>query len=254
MKPLFKTILKALAVAASLTFLLALYNKDKSKNTDSFTDPRDGHVYKTVTIGNQTWMAENLAYLPKINPPSEISESKSKYYVYNFDGDNVSVAKATDNYKMYGVLYNWNAAMKSCPTGWHLPSDKEWARLENYLISNGYNYDKTLSGNKIAKSLADTNGWVNNGECEVGEIGNDLSSNNRSGFSALPGGHYEGNGRWVGIGEECRWWSKKEFGNVYAWVRLLRNDYSNDKDYKRIGLCKVEDFKYHGVSVRCVKD
>jgi uncharacterized protein (TIGR02145 family) len=139
-------------------------------------------------------MAENLAYLPKVNQPSEISESKPRRYVYNYDGADVTVAKTMENYKTNGVLYNWDAAMKDCPDGWHLPGDKEWAELEKYMISNGYNFDSTITENKIAKSLLATTGWVSVKDCGAGCISNDLVGNNRSGFSALPCGHYEGKG------------------------------------------------------------
>jgi uncharacterized protein (TIGR02145 family) len=64
---------------------------------------------------------------------------------YDYNGTSVTDAKATDNYKTYGVLYNWPAAKAACPPGWHLPTDAEWTALENYLIANGYNYDGTTT-------------------------------------------------------------------------------------------------------------
>jgi uncharacterized protein (TIGR02145 family) len=254
MKAIFKTTLKTLAIVCSFILLLAAYSKTENQNQNLFTDIRDGHVYKTVTIGSQTWMAENLAYLPKINQPSEISESKPRRYVYNYDGGDVSVAKNSENYKSQGVLYNWSAAVRDCPKGWHLPGEKEWAQLENYLIANGYNFDKTITENKIAKSLSATTGWANVKDCGAGCIGNDLASNNRCGFSALPGGHYEGKGFFAGIGDECRFWSKKQLGDVNAWVRFMGKDNSNTMGYNGTGLYKAENLKYFGVSVRCVKD
>lgn len=109
-------------------------------------DPRDNHEYKIVTIGEQIWMAENLAYLPSVSKPeaAATSDGDPLYFVFNYDGEDVNAAKATKEYKTYGVLYNWYAAMNQknatggdaeaipsgiqgiCPSGWHLPSKAEW--------------------------------------------------------------------------------------------------------------------------------
>ena len=76
-------------------------------------DPRDNHEYKIVTIGEQIWMAENLAYLPSVSKPeaAATSDGDPLYFVFNYDGEDVNAAKATKEYKTYGVLYNWYAAM-----------------------------------------------------------------------------------------------------------------------------------------------
>lgn len=75
-------------------------------------DTRDNHVYRTVKIGDQTWMAENLAYLPSVNKPSAtVGATVPLYFVLNYDGEDVAAAKATEEYKKYGVLYNWYGAM-----------------------------------------------------------------------------------------------------------------------------------------------
>jgi len=118
----------------------------------------EGNIYKTVKIGKQWWMVENLAYLPAVNLPTEESVTNPYYYVYDYIGEDVDAAKATDNYKTYGVLYNWAAAMNACPTGWHIPSDVEWTILSDYLINNGYGYEG--SGDNIAFSLAGPNQLV----------------------------------------------------------------------------------------------
>jgi uncharacterized protein (TIGR02145 family) len=222
MKPIFKTTFKVLAILGTLTLPLLSYERNDNKNSNCFTDSRDGHIYKTVTIGDQTWMAENLAYLPKVNLLSEISESKPRQYVYDYNGTSVTEAQSSDNYKKYGVLYNWSAAIKACPEGWHLPGDKEWTKLENNLISKG---DSTTIENKIAKS-----------------------------FAALSGGHYEGNALFVGLGTDCRWWSKKQLGKIYAWVRTLKSNSSGTACTQVAAMNKIEDLKYYGISVRCVKD
>jgi len=99
-------------------------------NSHSFTDKRDGRKYSYTTIGIQTWMTENLAYLPTLSHLNSISETVNHYYVYGYEGTNISEAKATANFINFGVLYNWPAAISSCPDGWHLPSDQEFKILE----------------------------------------------------------------------------------------------------------------------------
>jgi uncharacterized protein (TIGR02145 family) len=209
-----------------------------------FRDERDGKVYQTVKIGEQCWMAENLAYLPSVNPLSDGSFIDPHYYVYGYDGTILTEAKETDNYSTYGVLYNWPAAMEACPDGWHLPSDAEWTQLQDYLIAYGYNYEETTTENKIAKSLASTTLW--NTSSNTGVIGDDLSANNSSGFSALPGGYRYTGGLFYGIGIYGYWWSATENDINFAWGWYLYYNSTEVGQYSR--------FKDFGFSVRCVRD
>ncbi len=213
---------------------------------NTFTDSRDSKVYKTVTIGNQVWMAENLAYLPSVVGPATESFTEPHYYVYGYDGTNVTAAKGTTNYNKYGVLYNWPAALTACPEGWHLPSDAEWTQLEEYLIANGYNYDGTTTGNKIAKSMANYSGW--NTSTVTGAIGNTDYPEywNKSGFSALPGGYRFNDGSFYLIGYFGNWWSSTQFDTGHAWGRYLY--------YGSYGVNRYVDYKEFGLSVRCLRD
>ena len=118
-------------------------------------------------------------------------------------------------------MYNWYAVNtgKLAPAGWHVPTDAEWTELEEYLISNGYNWDGTTTSNKIAKSLASKGGWkLSSGE---GNIGNDMTSNNRTGFSALPGGFRGYNGYFYSQGSYGYWWSATEGNASRAYYRYL---------------------------------
>jgi uncharacterized protein (TIGR02145 family) len=228
------------------------------------TDNRGGEtkVYKTVKIGDQTWMAENLAYLPSVSPSSEGSDTEPYYYVYDYQGTDTEAAKQHANYKTYGVLYNWPAAMAGaagstnqsqvqgvCPEGWHLPGDEEWSELQNYLINNGYNFDGSTSGNKMGKSLAATTHWESISSIStIGAIGNNLSANNKSGFSALPGGNrYHGNKAFQGVGVVGAWWNSTEINSSTPWYWQMV--------YSNVGVYRTDDArKSNGLSVRCVKD
>ncbi len=99
-----------------LLFILSVFLCN-SQTSNTLTDNRDGNRYKTVRIGNQIWMAENLKY----------KSDFGKCYVYDND---ISLANT------YGYLYDWSTACKVCPSGWRLPSNEEWLTLSNYLGSN----------------------------------------------------------------------------------------------------------------------
>ena len=208
----------------------------------------DGNSYDAVQIGNQVWMAENLrttkyADGTAIVEGTSISSAPSRY-----------TRSATD-VATYGYLYNWPAVMHEespsstnpsgvqgiCPTGWHVPSDTEWTQLTAYLGSHS-EYVCSGSGEKIAKALASTNGWYSNGdECAVG---NNPSTNNATGFSALPAGLYDGD--YGDLGAGAYFWSATKCGDNGAYFSFLAYGYANVGRY--------HDIKYNGYSVRCVRD
>ncbi|MCX6237368.1 MAG: hypothetical protein NTY07_07405 [Bacteroidia bacterium] len=194
---------------------------------NTFTDSRDGHVYKMVIIGTQTWMAENLAYLPSVSPNTVDSYTLPYYYVYDYIGTVVSAAKATANFTTYGVLYNTAAANSSAPTGWHIPTDTEWNVLVTYL--GGI----TTAGTK----LKSTTGWSGGG-----------NGDNSSGFNALPnGGKVEG-GSFSLLGSEANfwaYWTTTSYDNNYGWCWTIGNTATLSR---RIMLRQA------GWAVRCVKD
>ncbi|MCF8358942.1 MAG: hypothetical protein K9H26_09305 [Prolixibacteraceae bacterium] len=213
---------------------------------NGFVDPRDGNHYSTVLIGNQLWMAENLAYLPEVSPPADGSEdgdgTESYYYVYGYSGTDISAAKATSNYQTYGVLYNWPAATTACPSGWHLPTDAEWTILTDYLENNGYGYGG--SGDDIAKSMAATENWaISTIEATPGK---DPSVNNSSGFDGQPGGWRNHVDEFSDFDYVGCWWSATELDANYAWRRYLVNTHAT--------VYQNYFYKECGYSVRCVKD
>ena len=180
---------------------------------ESFSDIRDGNQYETVIIGEQCWMAENLAYLPVVSSAFEGSTDEAYYYVNGYNGNNVAEAKSTDNYRTYGVLYNWNAANISCPKGWHLPSDEEWKILEKHLGMSSSDADDTWwrSSGDVGIKLKSISGWKY-----------DLNGDNSSGFKALPGGNRAPKGLVLMVGYGASFWSSSEIGLSHeGWCREL---------------------------------
>ena len=210
---------------------------------DTLSDERDNQKYATVQIGNQCWMAENLAYLPEVSPSSQGSSTDPYYYVYNYQGTNLAEAKATINFQTYGVLYNWPASLDACPEGWYLPSDAEWTILTDHLSSQPeYMCDNT--SNYIAKALAANTNWdISTYTCAVG---NNLLTNNGSGYSGLPGGFCTNNGNFYSIEDVAGWWTSTEQSNVTAWSRSLGKNHPNVQ--------RGDIHRFLGHSVRCWRD
>jgi uncharacterized protein (TIGR02145 family) len=195
----------------------------------------DGNVYKTVTIGTQTWMAENLKVskysdgttIPNITDNTQWQNDTTGAWSY-YNNDVVNNAK-------YGKLYNWYAVSKTsngnknvCPTGWHVPTDAEWAVLTDYLGG------VSVSGGKMKE--VGTTSWNSP----------NTSATNTSLFSALPGGSRNGGGSYSGIGDYGGWWSSTEYDAINAWYSYLGSNSgsaSRDDCNKSIGL-----------SVRCLRD
>jgi uncharacterized protein (TIGR02145 family) len=213
------------------------------------TDP-DGKSYAIVKVGTQTWMAENLAYLPAVSHVAKGSDSLKHYYVYDYDDSLVGPAKNTGNYKIYGVLYNWPAAMNTegkaspgsgrsqavCPTGWHMPDDSEWKELETALGMSQYDADTIYlrSSGDVGKKLKSSLGWINDG-----------NGSNFSGFTTLPGGYRNTHGDFRSIDNYALYWTASLSDTLAYYRSLSFNDY---------GVYRIPTLKSHGLSVRCVRD
>ena len=207
-------------------------SKDPELAEGFLTDPRDGQTYKTVTIGTQTWMAENL-----------------NYGTANSDCYNDNSANCTK----YGRLYTWAAAMDSagtwstngkgcgyektcsptypvrgvCPEGWHLPNQTEWNAL--FAAIGG----QSTAGQKLKAA----SGWISF---------SGITNEDAFGFSALPAGVRYSLGDYYYEGYYANFWSSTEYGSAYAYGMDL---------YYNGGNANLGDYdKYVGFSVRCVKD
>ncbi len=189
----------------------------------------DGNNYKTIAIGNQTWMAENLKVTRyrNGNPISLVSNNlqwqnttTGAWCYYNNDSINNT---------LYGKLYNWFAVnTEICPAGWHIPTDAEWSALENVLEGT------TIAGGKM-KSIT-SNYWKDP----------NTGATNTSGFSALPGGFRNNSGQFSTISNYGAWWTSTANGTNQAWER--------DISFNAGSLYRSSYSQNYGFAVRCLKD
>ena len=209
----------------------------------TMTDERDGQTYKTVKIGTQTWMAENLNYA-YTGVPYKVGGHISDSTSWCYDNDPANCAK-------YGRLYTWAAAMDSvgtwstngkgcgygkkcsssypvrgiCPEGWHLPT-------KAYFIA--------LGGSGMAsKMLKSASGW----DDYEGKNGNGTDAYS---FAALPAGYRDDDGSYYGEGKQAIFWSSTENNWDDANLMFLSNEYGSATLFSF--------FKFDGYSVRCLKD
>jgi uncharacterized protein (TIGR02145 family) len=191
----------------------------------------DGNKYKTIKIGNQLWMAENLrvahfkngTIIPLVTDNTAWNALTTPGYCwYNNDE---ATNKAT-----YGALYNWYTVNTGnlCPTGWHVPTDAEWTTLTTYLGG------ESVAGGKLKETGIAHWASPNTG------------ATNETGFTALPGGGRSTNGPCYDVGYSSVWWSSTAYSTTSAWswavgyfdTNVYRGDYN----------------KQGGFSVRCLRD
>ena len=215
---------------------------------------QDGNSYPYLTYGDQVWTVKNaemVTYrdgtpIPQVTDSTEWTNLTTGAWCYY------------NNDPSKGKLYNWYAVAgihdndentpnkELAPEGWHVPSDVEWTELENYLIANGYNYDGTTTGNKIAKAMSSTTGW--NGSTTDGAPGNNQLENNSSGFNVFPKGLRNNNGDFVNSeGNDAVFWCYDNNSSSNPWGRDLDNNYILINRYDGYG-------KTNGFSVRFVRD
>ena len=205
-----------------------VHNPDKTYGT--MTD-QQGNVYKTIVIGTQEWMAENLKTTIYRNGNAIANITDYTQWSGLTTGAWASYANDSQLDCPYGKLYNWYAVADPrhvCPTGWHVPTDGEWTSLTDYLGG------EAISGGKM-KSTG-TQYWNSP----------NMNSTNESGFSGLPGGGRGYGGGFYDVGSYGQWWSSSESGTFSAWDRYLFYD----------GGIATQDGsdKRYGFSVRCLKD
>jgi uncharacterized protein (TIGR02145 family) len=180
-----------------IILILTIAINSFAQETGTFTDSRDNKKYKTVIIGTQTWMAENLSY-------------KAKDGCWSYNNDETYVEK-------YGYLYNWITAKDACPKGWHLPTDAEWTTLTKFVGS------ENIAGGIL--KITTIWGRPNSG------------ATNEVGFTALPGGCRNYDKTFEKLGDYGYWWTSTDINVSNAWYRNMSYGYSSvnrsltSKDY-----------------------
>jgi len=227
-----KSNLSVLSIVLAFTLVTYLWSANPEKqplnsslSSDSTVTDYDGNVYKTVVIGNQVWLKENL---------------KSLHYS---DGTPIPDVVAYNNSdsmaQIYGRLYTWNAAMHDStgnniqgvsPTGWHIPSDAEWKELENYL-----------GGASAAGGKMKTTGTEFWSETNTG-------ATNSSGFSALPAGEWDPNNspNFRLLNEFAVFWTSTSVNSLKARERYLA--------YNRSSCTTFDWYKQLKYSIRCIRN
>jgi len=192
----------------------------------------DGNVYRTVKIGNQWWLAENLKVtqysngdaIPNVTGSTEWENLSTGAYC-NYDND-------VNNVDTYGRMYNWYAVDDSrniAPEGWHVPSDAEWQILSDYLGG------EWVAGGKM--KVTGTEYWNSPNE----------GATNESDFSALPSGWRAGNSNFNDMGRYAYFWSSTEYGSSDSWYWYIY--------YKQSILFRSIYWSLRsGFSVRCLRD
>jgi uncharacterized protein (TIGR02145 family) len=187
----------------------------------------EGKKYKTIVIGTQTWMAENLRSV-KLNDGTDIHFGSDSYewslltipgYCW-YSGDSTA----------YGAVYNWYTVGtgKLCPEGWHVPSDEDWTTLTDFL-----------GGSDVAGGLLKETGSVH-------WIKPNAGATNESGFTALASGYRSAYGGFSNLGHYGVWWTSTEWSSTGAWYRDLYNGYESAD--------RSNTSKQGGASVRCIKN
>jgi uncharacterized protein (TIGR02145 family) len=213
-------IIAFLVIALSSACSKKATKPDDSIQYGTLTDSRDGRIYKTITIGSQTWMAENLNVGTRVNGSDTMKNNNIiEKHAYN---NNETYADT------YGGLYKWDEAMQYdttegaqgiCPDGWHIPLDVEWTILTNYV--GGF-----LNGSNVA--------------------GTALKQGGSSGFQALFSGYSNSIGQFIGLGSIGAFWSSSQRDTVYVWNRCIFDD---DTSVRRFF-----DSKSQGNCVRCMRN
>jgi uncharacterized protein (TIGR02145 family) len=227
------------------------YGQGEQRYADGTATDQDGNVFEWINYGDLDWAiedAEVVTYrdgtsIPQVTDGSTWSNLTTGAWCYY------------NNDPTKGRLYNWYAVMgihdndESTPNkdfaavGWRVPTDGEWTTFQNYLIANGYNYDGSTAGNKIAKAMASTTGWYSS--VTPGEVGYDQHLNNSSGFNVFPRG-FRRNGSFYNVDFHTYFWTSNKHITNDVWNRYLKTNGNF--------LVRYLNSEQNGYSVRFLRD
>ncbi|MBR4219488.1 MAG: T9SS type A sorting domain-containing protein [Bacteroidales bacterium] len=224
--------------------------------TPTVTD-RDGNTYKTIQIGEQCWMKENLRTTKYADGTSitkgntSASTTVGYWYYPNNNAENVST---------FGLLYNWKAVMRNassssqnpsgvqgiCPNGWHVPSYQEWFQFMGYMGAQS-EFQCSASTYSIARAISSTKGWNGNssyGHCSPGQF---PEKNNSSGFSIVPAGNSTENANYLNFKNYAFLWSATASSSSEPYQFMV---YCNSE----LPSLETSSSPIFGKSVRCVRN
>jgi len=223
-----------------------------AQQKDTFTDSRDGKTYKTVKIGKQVWMAQNLDY-----------HGSDGYLGLCYGANPKKEIMNLENCKSYGRLYDWKEANQACPKGWHLPNNDEWQTLVDFAggkeiagkklkAKSGwkeYDFSEKNPGSPKCKWTEQTEKQIDNRGRVIspaGVVEHDNCATDEFGFSALPGGDGGSDGSFRNVGSYGGWWSANGYGSFDAYHRNM--------NYYSVSAYWYNSHKASLFSVRCVWD
>jgi uncharacterized protein (TIGR02145 family) len=236
-----KKLLLILLIAPVLGF-----GQGEQRYADGTATDQDGNTFEWINYGDLDWAIENaevVTYrdgtpIPHVSNASEWSNLTTGAWCYH--SNDPTKGKLYNWYAVAGIydeasLSNETLRKEFAPDGWVVPSFSNWSNLRLYLIDNGYNFDGTTTGNKIAKSMASTSIWDISDV--YGSIGNDKSLNNRSGFNSFPNG-FRDTGGYSGYGGSSEvFWSISTIASSSWYYKLdfNANDLKWNYNQKKFG-------------------
>ena len=258
-----------LVIVMGVFFVVGCSDDDTEPDSNIVTDI-DSNEYKTVIIGNQEWMAENLrvtrynngdAILTGLGNADWTITKEGAYAIYDHHRPGAEgIHSPSYMVEAYGKLYNWHAVADArglCPEGWQVPSDDDWTELIDYVVDQGFpneSTDPNGSGNALrsCRQIGSPHGEACNTSGHPRwnpplEYADDHYGFDEFGFSALPAGYRASDGTFMSIGFLGLWWSSSDYNSSgSAWTRTIAHSHG--------ALIRITSYGADGLSVRCFRE